>query len=75
MDRGACRAIVHGATKSQTQLSDFHSTTEQKVPSIYSMAIPVLRTEGIGRAPKMERSLHVQRGKGNWGCRRGTTMR
>ena len=24
MDRGACRATIHGVTKSQTQLSDFH---------------------------------------------------
>ena len=55
--------------QSQTQLSDFHSTTEQKVPCIYSMTIPVLKTERVERAPKMERSLHVQRGKGNWGCR------
>ena len=55
--------------QSRTQLSDFHSTTEQKVPSIYSMAIPVLKTEVVERAPKIERSLHVQRGKGNWGYR------
>ena len=28
MDRGAWRAIVHGVTKSQTQLSDFHFLVE-----------------------------------------------
>ena len=27
MDRGAWQAIVHGVTKSQTQLSDFHFST------------------------------------------------
>ena len=27
LDRGAWRATVHGITKSQTQLSDFHSLT------------------------------------------------
>ena len=25
MDRGACPSIVHGVTKSQKQLNDFHS--------------------------------------------------
>ena len=24
MDRGACQATVHGATKSQTRVSDYH---------------------------------------------------
>ena len=27
MDRGAWRAVVHGVTKSQTQLSDLHCTS------------------------------------------------
>ena len=72
---GACRAAVHGAAKSRTQQSDFHSTTEQEVPSNYSMAIPVLRTEGVERAPKMERSLYVQGGKGTVATGTGTMMR
>ena len=31
MDRGNCRATVHGATKSRTQLSDFHLCNEKNV--------------------------------------------
>ena len=35
MDRGAWRSVVHGVTKSQTRLSDFHFTSLQtREPSV-----------------------------------------
>ena len=34
MDRGAWQATVHGVTKSQTQLSDFHSPSYNGFPGL-----------------------------------------
>ena len=34
MDRGAWQATVHGVTKSQTQLSDYHSLCEENYKTL-----------------------------------------
>ena len=47
MDRGAWRAIVHGVTQSQTQLSDQHFFTFTTPPSILSFISAWLCQAGI----------------------------
>ena len=39
VDRGAWQAIVHGVTKSQTQLSDYHSLTQLNYNAVLISAI------------------------------------
>ena len=38
MDRGGWQAAVHGVTKSQTRLSDFHFHTNKYMINIYSFS-------------------------------------
>ena len=60
MDREACRAAVHGVTKSRTRLSDFTSLTsragkgpsrEPQVSTISSLSCVEVQERGHGQVP------------------------
>ena len=60
MDRGAWQATVHGVTKSQTQLSDFHFTSFHRTEYLGVLPVPTLSTppSPYGLSPQPECKLY-----------------
>ena len=47
MDRGACRAIIHGVTKSRTWLNNYHSNQQQASIPGHVVGVSHLETDPI----------------------------